>query len=341
MGGTIVTLIINGLAQGALIFLMASGLSIILGMMGVVNFSHGTLFLWGGYSFVWSYYAIRFRVVMSMFADIASPLRGFGNYLQIQGVDLPEGTELPFIYELGIFLAALLVAIAVVFVLGIIFERLFINRVYGNVPAQILITLGIQVVFTDLVRLIWGPNPFPIDRPPFLDGVTALGSARLIHYNIFLIIVGALVAIIIQYILSKTKIGMVIRAGLQSPDHVRAIGINIKKYFMYVFAAGSALAGLGGALYMPLVGQAVSTAGMNNQILAFIVVVVGGLGSFIGSFLGSIFLGLMGAAIAMIIPAFAVVANVLVMALVLMFKPDGLFPDGIKLPKLFKKGGEQ
>ncbi|THB62670.1 MAG: branched-chain amino acid ABC transporter permease [Spirochaetaceae bacterium] len=335
--GTFLTLLVNGLAQGSLVFLMAAGLSIILGLMGVVNFSHGTLFLWGGYSFVWSYYAIRFKVVSSMFAD-AVPLNEVGNYLHIQGISLPEGASLPFMYEFGIFIAALAIAVTLVFVMGIIFEKLFINRVYGNVPAQILITLGIQVVFTDIVRLIWGPNPFPVDRPPFLNGVSALGSARIVHYNLFLIAIGLLTALIIQRILTKTKIGMVIRAGLQSPEHVRAIGINIKAYFMFVFAAGSALAGLGGALYMPLVGSVVSTAGMNNQILAFIVVVVGGLGSFIGSFLGSIFLGLMGVAIAMFIPAFAVVANVLVMALVLMFKPDGLFPDGIKIPqiKLFK-----
>jgi branched-chain amino acid transport system permease protein len=118
---------------------------------------------------------------------------------------------------------------------------------------------------------------------------------------------------------------MIIRAGLQSPEHVQAIGIDIKKYFTLVFAAGSALAGLGGALYMPLVGNVVSTAGINNQILAFIVVVIGGLGSFMGSFYGSVFLGLMGVGVALLFPALSVVANVLIMALVLVFRPDGLF----------------
>ena len=322
--GTLVTLVVNGLAQGALIFLMAAGLSIILGMMGVINFAHGTLFLWGGYMYVWSYYAIRLRVVMAWFAD-AVPVTRFGNILTIQGVQLPEGETLPFLAELGIFIAALLIAVGFVFLMGLVFEKLFINRVYGRVPAQILITLGIQVVFTDIVRVIWGPNPFPIDRPPFLNGVSVIGNARLVHYNIFLILVGLVTAVIIQRILTKSRIGMVIRAGLQSPDHVKAIGINIKRYFTIVFAAGAALAGLGGALYMPLVGNVVSTAGMNNQILAFIVVVVGGLGSFMGSFLGSIFLGLMGVGIAMTVPGLSVVANVLIMALVLMFRPNGLF----------------
>lgn len=322
--GTLVTLAINGLAQGALIFLMASGLSIILGMMGVINFAHGTLFLWGGYSYVWSYYTIRLRMVMRAFPD-AVPLTRFGGILSIQGVQLPEGAALPFSQELLVFVVSLLIAMTVVFAMGFLFEKLFINRVYGNAPAQILITLGIQVVFTDLVRVIWGPNPFPIDRPPFLSGVTALGGARIVHYNLFLIAVGAFVAIAIHRLLTRSKIGMVIRAGLQSPQHVEAIGINIRAYFAFVFAGGAALAGLGGALFMPLIGNVVSTAGMTNQILAFIVVVIGGLGSFMGSALGSVFLGLMGVGVALLFPALSVVANVLIMALVLIFRPNGLF----------------
>jgi len=322
--GTLVTLIINGLAQGALVFLMAAGLSIILGMMGVINFAHGTLFLWGGYSYVWSYYALRSRVIMAVFED-AVPVGSFGGILQIQTIRIPPGQSLPFITELVLFIAALVFAVGVVFALGFMFERLFIHRVYGNAPAQILITLGVQVVFTDLVRVIWGPNPFPIERPPFLAGVTALGDARIIHYNVFLIVVGAVTAWGIHRLITRSKIGMIIRAGLQSPEHVQAIGIDIKKYFTLVFAAGSALAGLGGALFMPFVGNVVSTAGINNQILAFIVVVIGGLGSFMGSFYGSVFLGLMGVGVALVFPALAVVANVLVMAIVLVFKPEGLF----------------
>lgn len=322
--GTLVTLLVNGLAQGALIFLMASGLSIILGMMGVINFAHGTLFLWGGYGYVWSYSAIRFRFIVRAFPD-AVQMPPFGGILRIQGVQMPEGAALPFVQELLIFVLALLFAMAVVFVLGLVLEKLFINRVYGNTPAQILITLGIQVVFTDLVRVIWGPNPFPIDRPPFLDEVTILGSARIVHYNVFLIIVGAVVAVAIHRLLTHSKIGMVIRAGLQSPQNVEALGINIRKYFAFVFAGGAALAGLGGALYMPLVGNVVSTAGIHNQILAFIVVVIGGLGSFMGSALGSVFLGITGVMVALFFPALSVVANVLIMALVLLFKPNGLF----------------
>lgn len=325
---TFVTLLINGLAQGALYFLMASGLSIILGFMGVINFAHGTLFLWGGYTYVWSYYVIRARVILRSFPD-ARQLGSYGGILNIRPVEIPAGQSLPFYKELYVFIASVLIAVAVVFILGFVFEKLFINRVYGNAPAQILITLGLQLVFTDLVRLIWGPSPFAINRPPFLDGVTRIGDARIIHYNVFLICVGLVVALVIHRILSRSKIGMVIRAGLQSQEHVQAIGINIKRYFTFVLAFGAALAGLGGALYMPFVGNVSSTVGMYNQILAFIVVIIGGLGNFYGTALASVFIGLMGVFVAMFAPAFAVVANVLVMALVLIFKPQGLFGTAV------------
>lgn len=282
------TLIINGLSEGALIFLMASGLSIICGLMGVVNFSHGTLFIWGGYIFVWIY-----KMTNS-------------------------------------FVLGILAAVVVVFILGIIFERFFVNKVYGNAPAQILITLGLQIVFTDLVRLFWGATPIAIGRPSYLAGTTIIGGVTIVHYRVFLIVVGLLVAFAVGYILNNSKAGMVIRAGVQRPDMVQALGINIKLYFTLVFAAGAALAGLGGALYAPLVGNVISTAGAYNQILAFIVVVIGGLGNFIGTAKGCIFLGIMGAFVAWFAPALAVVANVGLMAIVLALKPEGLFGTAVK-----------
>ncbi|KAB3524430.1 branched-chain amino acid ABC transporter permease [Alkaliphilus serpentinus] len=283
-----IMLLINGLAEGALIFLMASGLSIILGLMGVVNFTHGTLFLWGGYVYIWAY-----------------------NYTQS-------------------FIISVIAAMVVVFIMGAVFEKLFVSRVYGNIPAQILITLGIQVVFTDLVRLIWGATPIAVARPDFLAGKWVFGGATIVHYRIFLIAVGLLVAIGIHLLITKTKIGMVIRAGVQRPDMVQAMGINIKMYFTFVFAGGAALAALGGALYAPLTGSMSSAAGLNNQVLAFIVVVIGGMGSFLGSAFGSIFLGLMGALVAWFVPSLSVVANVTLMALVLAFKPNGLFGLAVK-----------
>jgi branched-chain amino acid transport system permease protein len=283
-----VTLAINGLAQGALLFLLASGLSIILGLMGVVNFTHGTLFIWGGYVYIWVY-------------------------------TLTES-----------FVFAILAAVVVTFIMGMFFERFFVSRVYGNVPAQILITLGLQVIFTELVRVIWGATPLSIGRPDFLAGAWDIGGVVIVHYRIFLIAVGLFIAVGIHLLLNKTKIGMIVRAGVQRPDMVRALGININTYFTMVFAGGAALAGLAGALYAPLVGSMTSTAGMHNQVLAFIVVVVGGMGSFIGSAGGSVLLGLMGSGVAWFAPGLATVANVGLMAIVLAFKPSGLFGLAVK-----------
>jgi len=280
---TFIILLINGLADAALIFLMAAGLSIILGMMGILNFAHGTMFLWGGYTSVW------------VFA------------------------------RTGSFWLGLIAAVAVGGLMGFVFERLFIRPVYGRVTAQILITLGLMIVFTDLARLIWGATALPAFRPAFLDGMIEIFGVRIVQYRLFLIAVGLAVAAGIQLLITRTRIGMVMRAGVQAPEMVRALGIDITKYFSLVFAGGAALAALGGALYVPLVGSVWSGMGMDNQVLAFIVVVVGGMGNFVGTAMGSLFIGLVGALVAWFFPPAAVVANVLLMALVLVFKPAGLF----------------
>ncbi|WP_313345768.1 branched-chain amino acid ABC transporter permease [Sedimentibacter sp.] len=282
------TLFINGLSEGALIFLVSSGLAIILGLMGVVNFAHGALFVWGGYAYVWIY-------------------------------------QLTSSFMLGI-----LSAMFIVFVLGIIFEKFFVSRLYGNAPAQILITLGLNIVFIEIIRLIWGNTPIAIKRPDFIAGTTIINGVTISHYRVLLIIIGIVVLISVNQILKNSKAGMVIRAGVQRSDMVQALGINIRFYFTIVFAAGAALAGLGGALYAPLAGNVISTSGASNQILAFIAIVIGGLGNFSGTAKASFLLGLMNAFVAWFIPTFAVVTNVLIMAIVLAFKPEGLFSENKK-----------
>ena len=284
----IVTILFNGISEGCHIFLMASSLSIVLGLMGVVNFAHGTLFLWGAYFFGWIYNMT------------------------------------------GNFLLAILGAVALGFVMGFIFEKFFISRVYGNVSAQIMVTLGLQIVFTELCRVFWGAQQIVVARPDFLAGNTTILGVTIIHYRVFLIVVGVVLAVGVQLLLSKSRIGMVIRAGVQNPNMVDALGINIKLYFTIVFACGAALAGLGGALFAPLSGTLNSTMGASAQLMAFIVVVVGGMGSFVGSAIGSLFLGIMVALIAWLVPSLSLVAPALLMALVLMFKPAGLFGLAVK-----------
>ena len=267
---------------------MASSLSVILGLMGVVNFAHGTLFLWGAYVFQWVY-------------NIT------GNWpLSVAG------------------------AIITGLTLGFVFERAFISRMYGNISAQIMITLGIQIVFTELVRMIWGAQQITVARPLWLRGVSQLGGVIIVHYRLFLIISSVIIAIAGHLILTKTRVGMVIRAGVQNSEMVSALGINIKRYFTLVFAVGAALAGLGGALFAPLNGTLTSTIGAANQLSAFIVVIIGGMGSFTGSALGSLFLGVMIALIGWTLPDISLVAPVALMALVLIFRPKGLFGLAVK-----------
>lgn len=280
---SILTLLFNGISEGSLIFLMASSLSVILGLMGVVNFAHGTLFLWGGYIFTWIYNMT------------------------------------------GQWALSIAVAICVGFSLGTLFEKLFISRVYGNISAQIMVTLGLQIVFTELCRVFWGAQQITVSRPPWLQGVSNFNGVTIVHYRVFLIVVGVLVALVGQTILTRTRVGMIIRAGVQNSEMVDALGININRYFTLVFAVGAALAGLGGALYAPLNGTLNSNMGASNQLLAFIVVVIGGMGSFIGSALGSLFLGVMVALVGWVLPDISLVAPVLLMALVLIFRPKGLF----------------
>ena len=284
----ILTLIFNGISEGAHIFLMAAGLSIILGLLRVVNFAHGALFVWGAYVFRWVYIATDSWI-------------------------------------LGIISAA-----AAGFVLGIIFEKIFISRVYGNVGAQIMITLGLQIVFTELVRVIWGPSALIVTRPEFLRGVSEVSGVIIVHYRLFLIITGVIIAILGHMILTRSRIGMTIRAGVQNSEMVGALGINIERYFTLVFAAGGALAGFGGALFAPLNGTLTAEMGSSNQLLAFIVVIIGGMGSFSGSAFGSLFLGVMVALIGWVLPDISLVAPVALMALVLIFRPQGLFGLAVK-----------
>jgi branched-chain amino acid transport system permease protein len=287
-----ITLIFNGISEGAHIFLMAASLSVILGLLGVVNFAHGALFVWGAYTF--------------------------------RTVFIVSGS-----WPLG-----LLVATITGFLLGVLFEKVFISRIYGNTGAQIMITLGLQIVFTELIRVIWGPSPLVVQRPDFLASTTVLSGVFngvvIVHYRLFLIIVGVTVAILGHLLLTKTKVGMTIRAGTQDSEMVGALGINIRRYFTLVFASGGALAGLGGALFAPLNGTLIPELGNGQQLLAFIVVIVGGMGSFLGSAIGSLFIGVMVALIGWTFPDISLVAPVALMALVLIFRPQGLFGLAVK-----------
>ncbi len=279
----LINLTVNGLATGMLIFLLASGLTLIFGLMSVLNFAHGGLFAWGAFSGVWFY-----------------------------GLS-------------GSFIIGILGAIGTGIILGFITERLIITPVYGNHVQQILITLGFMLVLTEMLKVVWGPNQIAAKVPPYLAGSWEFGDVLIIKYRLFIIVVGFLIFGVFQFILKKTKIGLIVRAGVLNKDMVQALGINIKRVFLFVFMTGAALAALGGALFAPYSGVIYAEMGMEFAILAFIVVVIGGMGSFPGSLLAAILVGLAGSYMAYYVPALSLAVNMILMAIVLIFRPQGLF----------------
>jgi branched-chain amino acid transport system permease protein len=279
----IMNLVINGLATGMLIFLLAAGLTLIFGLMDVLNFAHGGLFVWGAYAGVWSY-----------------------------GL-----TDNFFIGMIGGILVGL--------ILGYLMERFIIQPVYGNHIQQILITLGLMLVLSEMLKVVFGPNQLSAATPDWLDGSWQLGGIILIKYRLFIIIVGALVYLGIHLLLKKTKLGLVVRAGVMDKEMVQALGINIKRVFMFVFMIGSAMAALGGVLLGPYSGVIYAEMGLEFGILAFIVVVIGGMGNITGSALAAVLVGLSGSFMAYYIPELSLAVNMLLMATVLIFRPQGLF----------------
>ncbi|MUV37692.1 High-affinity branched-chain amino acid transport system permease protein [Lentibacillus sp. JNUCC-1] len=278
-----VTLGINGLATGMLIFLLASGLTLIFGLMDVLNFAHGGLFIWGAYSGVWFYH-------------------------------LTDS-----------FTVAIVTAIATGLVLGLIMEKVIVKPVYGNHIQQILITLGFMLVLQEVIKVVFGPHQIAVSPPAFLDGSFVVGDVVFIKYRLFIILLGLFVFIATSYLFSKTRIGLVVRAGVIDKEMVQSLGINIKLVFTAVFMLGSALAALSGVLHAPYSGVLYAEMGLEFSILAFIVVIIGGMGSFRGSLFAALLVGLTQAFMAYYVPALSLATNMLLMTAVLIFRPQGLF----------------
>lgn len=279
-------LTLSGLSTGMMIFLLASGLSLIFGLMGVLNFAHGSIFMWGAYSGVWIY----FRTQSFSLAILTGMMMGMA--------------------------------------LGWLAERLIIRRVYGQPVAQILITTGLMLVLNEVLKAVFGPNIIAVPIPPLLAGSWELGGIIIVKYRVFTIFVGLVVAAAVHLILTRTRVGMIVRAGVQNQEMVQVLGINIGQVFSLVFMFGAGLAALGGVMMAPAIGSINPGMGIENQMLAFIVVVIGGMGSILGSALASVLVGLAGVYTAWFLPEAALAVNVLFMTVVLLIKPSGLFGMG-------------
>jgi len=298
-GKTYMTLTIAGLAMGMLLFLVASGVSIIFGLMDVLNFAHGALFAWGAY--------VGFTVFgyLMKWVEADSVLQNF-----------------------AAFSLAIVAAMVVVSLVGIVLEKVIVRRVYGSHLFQILITFGATIVLVELIRVFWGPNDEVMTVPLTFSKSWDIMDIIINRYRVICIAVGLVVYGVIQLILKKTKLGTIVRAGVEDRDMVQAMGHNIFLLFTGVFAAGAALAALGGLTMSLFSLQVYPDMGGTYLLFAFIVVIIGGLGSVTGSLVGALIVGLTYNYVAYLVPWAAAGANIMIMIIILLIRPTGLFPVG-------------
>lgn len=276
--------LLNALSFSMLLFLISVGLSLIFGVMGVLNFAHGALYMVGAY--------VAFQVAGAW---------GMSFWL------------------------SLVVAPLVVAAVGTVLEIAFLRRIYvRDVAIQLLLTFAFVLILDDLVRLVWGSGIKATPRPTALDGSVSVFGRGFPEYGLFVIVVGPLVAFALWYLIERTTFGQRIRAAASDRTMASALGVNVPLLFSGVFALGSLLAGFGGTLAAPLRSVAPSM-GDNIIILAFIVVVIGGLGSFPGSLVGALLVGLIGEFAPLWVPRVEMAVAYALMAIVLLVRPRGLF----------------
>jgi branched-chain amino acid transport system permease protein len=298
-GSTWLTLTVAGLAMGMMIFIMASGLTLVFGLMDVMNFAHGAFITVGAYAA----------------ASVLVPMRG----------DMQAPSLAANLTAIG---PALLAAIALAAVLGLFFERVVIRPVYGDHLKQILVTMGGLIVVEQLIHVVWGPDIIPLPRPATLTGSVLFGDAAIERYRILAVIVGLVVFVAMWLVLSRTRLGLLIRAGVENTEMVESLGYRIRRLFIGVFVAGSALAGLGGVMWAMYQESVNAAMGMQVMVVIFIVILIGGLGSVGGCFVGALLVGLVANYIGFVAPKLALGSNILLMVLILLWRPRGLYPVG-------------
>ena len=299
--GLLITQALNGLQLGVLLFLLAAGLTLVFGIMNFVNLAHGSLYMMGAY-----------------FAAVAASWTGS-------------------------FLLGALIAIPATALLGLVVEQVALKGLYRRDHLdQVLATFGLILFFNELVRMIWGPSPVYMSTPQWLSGTVNLFGYNYSAYRFAIIVVGLAVAAGLYWLINRTRVGMLIRAGATHAPMVAALGVNIKALNSLVFALGAGLAGLAGLMSGPILSV---QPGMGDPILilTLVVIIIGGIGSVRGALLGALLVGVvdtvgrtflpiwLGAVFQPNIaqaagPAIASMSIYLLMAVVLAFKPQGLFP---------------
>jgi branched-chain amino acid transport system permease protein len=290
------TLTVAGIAMGFIIFIIASGLTLVFGLMDVLNFGHGLFIALGAF------------VATSVMGGMA----GLADHGLLQTL-------------MAIF-TAMLVAMAVAGAIGWAFERAIVRPVYGLHLKQILITMGGMIVGEEIIKVVWGPLQLALPMPQPLRGAFYVGDAAIEKYRLLATVIGLLVFALLTWTLARTKIGLLIRAGVQDREMVESLGYRIRRLFVGVFVAGSALAGLGGVMW-GLYQQAVSPQiGAQVNVLIFIVIIIGGLGSTLGCFIGALLVGLIANYTGFLAPKVALFSNIALMMAILLWRPQGLYP---------------
>ncbi|MEE9417839.1 MAG: branched-chain amino acid ABC transporter permease [Desulfatiglandaceae bacterium] len=276
---------IHGLAYGMVLFLVASGLTLIFGMMGILNIAHASFFMLGAY--------FCFQVLSTT----------------------------------GNFWVSLLVAPIAAGFLGVLCERFLLRKVhvYGHV-GELLLTVGVAMVILESVKVFWGTESLPITVPPILHGLLRIGGLEYPIYRLFIIGLAFVILGIMALLLYKTRLGMIVRGAVSDADMVNALGINVPVVFMLVFGVGTWLAGVAGVAVSPIMTV---YPGLADQVGmdAFVVLVTAGFGSLKGAFIVSIIFGLLNAYGVQFVSQLAPVLMFSFMAIVLAFKPMGLFGE--------------
>jgi branched-chain amino acid transport system permease protein len=311
-GGTAISMLLfieqflNGLQFGLLLFLLAAGLTLVFGIMDLVNLAHGSLYMLG------AYFAATFAALT-------------GNYL-----------------------LTIALALAATLVVGMAVEVIALRRLYGRDHLDhVLGTFGLLLFFNELVRLIWGPAGLSLQLPAWLNtNFEIFPGVYYPTYRISIIVVALLVALMLYLVVMRTRVGMLIRAGASNREMIGALGINIKLLYTFVFGMGAALAGLAGMMQAPILTVQIGM-GENILILAFVVIIIGGIGSIRGAFVASILVGLIDTVGRAFLPdvlklflsqsaastggpALSSMLIYLVMAVILVLRPEGLFPAASK-----------
>ena len=296
-GSTWLTLTVAGLAMGMIIFIIASGLTLVFGLMDVLNFGHGVFIALG---------AFVATSVLGAMGDWTGSADIWRNLVAV--------------------LPAMLVAMLVAGAIGLAFERFIVRPVYGQHLKQILITMGGMIIGEELIKVIWGPQQIPLPLPAGMQGSWLIGEAAVEKYRVVAVIVGLLVFALLAWTLSRTKVGLLIRAGVQDREMVESLGYRIRRLFVGVFVAGSALAGLGGVMWGLYQQTVIPQMGAQVNILIFIVIIIGGLGSTTGALIGALLVGLMANYTGFLVPKVALFSNIALMVAVLLWRPQGVYP---------------